>query len=170
MSHLGQRLSALIDGELSHAQRERVLAHLARCEPCRSEAAALRVLKQRMHALGEATANTALTDRLVALGGRGQGPGSLGLSRRRWPVRSLAVAVLAVAGLSVPAAAFMAGGGQAEPGPGVTPAIEEFMTQHELSTGGATANTASASPSPSSTPRHHGARHHRSALQPAGAG
>jgi len=170
VSHLGQRLSALIDGELSHAQRERVLAHLARCEPCRSEAAALRVLKQRMHALGEATANTALTDRLVALGGRGQGPGSLGLSRRRWPVRSFAVAVLTVAGLGVPAAAFMAGGGQTEPGPGVTPAIEEFMTQHELSTGGATANTASASPSPSSTPRHHGARHHRSALQPAGAG
>ena len=41
MSHLGQRLSALIDGELNHTQRERVLAHLAQCEPCRLEAAAL---------------------------------------------------------------------------------------------------------------------------------
>ncbi|MBO0816711.1 MAG: zf-HC2 domain-containing protein, partial [Actinobacteria bacterium] len=70
MSHLGYRLSALIDGELGHAQRERVLTHLARCEPCRREAAALRALKQRMHALGEATAGTALTDRLVALGAR----------------------------------------------------------------------------------------------------
>jgi anti-sigma factor RsiW len=170
VSHLGQRLSALIDGELSHAQRERALAHLARCEPCRCEAAALRVLKQRMHALGEATANTALTDRLVALGARGQVPGSIGLPRRRWPVRSLAVAVLAMAGLSVPAAAFMAGGGQAEPGPGVTPAIEEFMTQHELTTRDVPASTASASPSPSSTPRHHGGTHHRTALQPAGAG
>ena len=76
MSHLGHRLSALIDGELSHAQRERVLAHLAKCEPCRQEAAALRMLKQRMHALGDATANTALTDRLVALGGRGRGRGA----------------------------------------------------------------------------------------------
>jgi anti-sigma factor RsiW len=169
VSHLGPRLSALIDGELSHAQRERVLAHLARCAPCRSEAAALRVLKQRMHALGEATANTALTDRLVALGARGQAAGSIGLPRRRWPVRSLAVAVLAMAGLSVPAAAFMAGGGQAEPGPGVTPAIEEFMTQHELTTGNVPARSASASPSPSSTPRHHAGRHHRAALQPAGA-
>ena len=169
MSHLGYRLSALIDGELSHAQRERVLAHLANCEPCRREAAALRVLKQRMHALGEATANTALTDRLVALGAKGQGPGS-GLSRRRWPVRSLAVAFLAMAGLSVPAAAFMAGGGQAEPGPGVTPAIEEFMTQHEITTGDVPASTAKPSPSPSSTPRHHEGRHHRAALQPAGAG
>jgi anti-sigma factor RsiW len=169
VSHLGYRLSALIDGELSHAQRERVLAHLANCEPCRREAAALRVLKQRMHALGEATANTALTDRLVALGARSQGPGS-GLSRRRWPVRSLAVAFLAMAGLSVPAAAFMAGGGQAEPGPGVTPAIDMFMTQHEISTGDVPASTAKPSPSPSSTPRHHEGRHHRAALQPAGAG
>jgi anti-sigma factor RsiW len=171
VSHLGHRLSALIDGELSHPQRERALAHLAQCEPCRQEAAALRVLKQRMHALGEATANTALTDRLVALGARGPVPGGIGLSRRRWPVRSLAVAVLTVAGLGVPAAAFMAGGGgRAEPGPGVTPAIEEFMTQHELSTGDVPANTPSASPSPSSTPRHHGIRHHRAAPQPARAG
>jgi anti-sigma factor RsiW len=167
VSHLGQRLSALIDGELNHAQRERALAHLARCEPCRREATALRVLKQRMHALGEATANTALTDRLVALGARGQVPGRIGLARRRWPVRSFAVAVLTVAGLGVPAAAFMAGGGQAEPGPGVTPAIDMFMTQHEFSTG-EVPFTASASPSPSSTPRHYGGRHHR-ALQPAGA-
>ena len=67
MSHLGERLSALIDGELSHQQRERVLAHLAHCAPCRQEAAALRTLKQRMHALGEAIADTALTDRLIAV-------------------------------------------------------------------------------------------------------
>ncbi len=171
MSHLGQRLSALIDGELNHTQRERVLAHLAQCEPCRLEAAALRVLKQRMHALGEATANTALTDRLVALGARSPVPGSIGLSRRRWPVRSIAVAFVTMAGLGVPAAAFMAGGGgQAEPGPGVSPAIEEFMTQHELSTGGVPASTAAASSSPSSTPRPHALRHHRAAPQPARAG
>ncbi len=170
MSHLGHRLSALIDGELSHEQRERVLAHLAKCEPCRSEATALRVLKQRMHALGEATANTALTDRLVALGARGPLPGSIGLPRRRWPVRSLAVAVLAMAGLSVPAAAFMAGGGRAEPGPSVTPAIEEFMTQHEFSTGDVPTSTASASSSPSHPPQHHGSRQHRAALRPVRAG
>jgi anti-sigma factor RsiW len=159
--HLGQRLSALIDGELSHAQRERVLAHLAGCAPCRQEAAALRALKQRMHALGDATADTALTDRLVALGALGPVPGGMILSRRRWPVRSIAAAFLTVAGLGLPAAAFMAGGGsQQEPGPSVTPAIEEFMTQHEFSTGGVPASRASASPSPSSTARQHGIRRH----------
>jgi predicted anti-sigma-YlaC factor YlaD len=142
VSHLGRRLSALIDGELSHAQRERVLGHLARCEPCRREAAALRALKQRMHALGEATANTALTDRLVALGARY--PRQAGLSRRRRPVRSIAVAALAVAGLGLPAAAFLAGGGQEAPGPTITPAVDMFMTQHEISTG-----DAEVSPSPS---------------------
>ena len=54
--HLGERLSALIDGELSDTQRERVLAHLAGCEDCRREAAALRLLKRRMHTLGDAAA------------------------------------------------------------------------------------------------------------------
>ncbi len=78
MSHLGDRLSALIDGELGHTQRERVLAHLARCEPCRREAVALRALKQRMHALGEATADVALTARLVAMGARYPAPGARG--------------------------------------------------------------------------------------------
>jgi Putative zinc-finger len=159
VSHLGHRLSALIDGELSDTQRERVLGHLIRCEPCRQEAAALRALKQRMHALGEATANTALTDRLVALGARYPGQAGLGLSRRRRPVRSIAVAALAVAGLGLPAAAFLAGGGQPEPGPSVTPAVDMFMMQHEISTGNA---EVSPSPSPSVTgePRAAGFWHH----------
>src|SRR5207245_9591635 len=123
VSHLGDRLSALIDGELGHTQRERVLAHLARCEPCRREAVALRALKQRMHALGEATADVALTARLVAMGARYPAPGAA-LSRRRWPMRSIAAAFLTVAGLGLPAAALMAGGGgDAQPGPGVTPAV-----------------------------------------------
>ena len=170
MSHLGRRLSALIDGELGHAQRERVLVHLAKCAACRQEAAALRMLKQRMHGLAEATANTALTDRLFELGTRGPAPGRMGLSRRHWPVRSIAAAFLTVAGLGLPAAAFMAGGGsQQEPGPSVTPAIDMFVMQHELSTGDAPAGPGSASPSPSSTPRPLRARHH-AALEPARAG
>jgi len=170
VSHLGHRLSALIDGELGHAQRERVLAHLARCEPCRREAAALRALKQRMHTLGEATADATLTDRLVAMGARDPVPGSAaGLSRRRWPVRSIAAACLAVAGLGLPAAAFMAGGGgQQEPGPGVTPAIDMFVMQHDFSTGDVPADRLP-TPSPSSTPRLPRIRHHRTA-KPAPAG
>jgi len=160
VSHLGERLSALVDGELSHQQRERVLAHLAHCEPCRQEAAALRMLKQRMHALGEAAADTALTDRLIAVAGvaspapwrrrpRLAGRRSMpGAPRRRWPVRSIAVAGLTLAGLGVPAAAFLAGGGQQTPGPSVTPAIDSYMMQHEISAGNAPLTSASPSKPP----------------------
>jgi putative zinc finger protein len=160
VSHLGHRLSALIDGELNHQQRERVLAHLARCEPCRGEAAALRMLKQRMHALGEATADTALTDRLIAVAGvAGPAPWRSRLAlpgrrmpsagRWRWPVRSLLVTGLALAGLGVPAAAFMAGGGTQDPGPSVSPAIDMYMLQHEISTGQAPVVASPSAPLPS---------------------
>ncbi|MCT2591917.1 zf-HC2 domain-containing protein [Streptomyces sp. N2-109] len=43
--HLGDRLAALVDGELGHDARERVLSHLATCGSCRAEADAQRQLK-----------------------------------------------------------------------------------------------------------------------------
>ncbi|MFI6942171.1 anti-sigma factor family protein [Streptomyces sp. NPDC050418] len=43
--HLGDRLAALVDGELGHDTRDRVLAHLATCAKCKSEAEAQRRLK-----------------------------------------------------------------------------------------------------------------------------
>ncbi|MFH0519739.1 anti-sigma factor family protein [Streptomyces sp. M41] len=43
--HLGDRLSALVDGELGHETRERVLAHLATCAKCKAEVDAQRRLK-----------------------------------------------------------------------------------------------------------------------------
>ncbi|MEU6378152.1 zf-HC2 domain-containing protein [Streptomyces sp. NPDC046909] len=43
--HLGDRLAALVDGELGHETRERVLAHLATCARCKAEADAQRRLK-----------------------------------------------------------------------------------------------------------------------------
>jgi anti-sigma factor RsiW len=52
MSHLGDRISALVDGELSPAERDRAHAHLAGCAACRAEANQLRALKKRMRGLG----------------------------------------------------------------------------------------------------------------------
>ncbi|MET8245597.1 zf-HC2 domain-containing protein [Streptomyces sp. NPDC005202] len=43
--HLGDRLSALVDGELGHETRERVLAHVATCPKCKAEVDAQRRLK-----------------------------------------------------------------------------------------------------------------------------
>jgi anti-sigma factor RsiW len=157
MTHLGQRLSALIDGELDSEDRDRVLVHLAKCEPCRAEAVALRTLKRRMNALGsQPEDNSALTGRLLELaglaasldGGMSPWPGVSGHeqamrlgSRGGWPEARPAWFVLGgavtvfLAGLGT--AAFMAGGspGSPEPEPRVTPAVDVFMFQHELVTG-----------------------------------
>jgi hypothetical protein len=140
MSHLGQRISALIDGELSDSERDRVLAHIAGCDECRQEAVALRALKQRMHSLGEAMVDAALTGRLMAMAMPPDGrPWT---ARAPWrprggspAARMLTAGILAstVAGLG--AAAFFVGGEQQAPGPKVTPAVDTFLVQHAIVTG-----------------------------------
>jgi len=68
MSHLGYRLSALVDNELSGDEQDRVHAHLAACAQCRAEAAELRGLKQRLRGLADVPpADAALTRRLLTM-------------------------------------------------------------------------------------------------------
>ncbi|HEY2442324.1 MAG TPA: zf-HC2 domain-containing protein [Streptosporangiaceae bacterium] len=74
MSHLGRRLSALIDGELSDTERDQVYAHLVSCEDCRADASALRTIKRRVGGLGETPADGTLTSRLIALAALGEPP------------------------------------------------------------------------------------------------
>jgi anti-sigma factor RsiW len=169
VSHLGHRLSALIDGELDDVERDRVLVHLAGCEPCRSEAVALRTLKRRMNALGEAAADSALTRRLIGLAKPGStdpagqsgpvpwsrlGAGSLAPAqgprelRPAWYVTFSAAAVI-LAGVG--AAAFLAGGGTDQPGPRVTPAVDTYVMQHDLMTGVAPVPSARFGPRPAAT-------------------
>jgi anti-sigma factor RsiW len=162
MSHLGDRLSALVDGELDGAERDRAHAHLASCEQCRTEAAELRVLKQKLSALMTgAPAEAAMTKRLIAMTGPGGpmpsrrgllrvGPGSRrGSTRasRRPGTRGLRGArsarrrrylmlgtVSLVVGLGT--AAFSAGGGgEAAPGPRITPPVEMYSVEHAITTG-----------------------------------
>jgi Putative zinc-finger len=148
MSHLGQRLSALIDGELGDAERDRVLAHLAGCDACRQDAIALRALKQRMHSLGEAMVDAALTGRLMAVGADGPGPRAPWRSRTGSSApRLLAAGILASAVAGLGAAAFYAGGEQPVPGPRVTPAVDTFMIQHDNLTGETPVTPASSGPS-----------------------
>src|SRR5215472_2622465 len=54
MTHLGQRLSALIDGELDAREREGVLLHLMECRRCSDEAAAGAGLTGRLMGLSSA--------------------------------------------------------------------------------------------------------------------
>lgn len=65
--HLGAKLTGLIEATLDDCERDRVLVHLASCDSCREDAVALRILKRRMKALGEAAADSALTRNLILL-------------------------------------------------------------------------------------------------------
>ena len=157
MSHLGDRLSALVDGELNGAELDRAHAHLARCEQCRTEAAELRALKQKLRALMTgAPAEAAMTRRLIAM----TGPGGPMPPRRRLlrvvpgrspaptrpraatrpprPARRRRYLVLGTVSLVVGlgTAAFTAGGGgDAAPGPRITPPVEMYSVQHAITTG-----------------------------------
>jgi anti-sigma factor RsiW len=152
MTHLGHRLSALIDGELDAEERDRVLVHLARCEPCRGEAVALRTLKRRMNALGEAAADAALTRRLIGLAQPDDRASSGPAEPQPWPASEplgsgrggrevrpawyVAVGATAVVVVGVGTAAFLAGGGADQPGPPrVTPAVDTYVLQHDLMDG-----------------------------------
>jgi anti-sigma factor RsiW len=151
MSHLGDRLSALVDGELAGAERDRAYAHLAGCEQCRAEAAGLRALKQKLRALGSgAPAEAAMTRRLVAMTGPGgplpprrrllrvaphrsdlAGPAFRRPARRRYVVLG---AMAMVVGLGT-VAFTVGGGGQAAPGPRITPPVEMYSVEHAITTG-----------------------------------
>ncbi|WP_205718664.1 anti-sigma factor [Actinomadura sp. WMMA1423] len=62
MSCLGERLTALVDGELGDEERERAHAHLAVCAGCREEADQLRKLKGRLRGLSELPASDGTGD------------------------------------------------------------------------------------------------------------
>ncbi|GHI87571.1 zf-HC2 domain-containing protein, partial [Streptomyces xanthophaeus] len=80
--HLGDRLAALVDGELKHDARERVLAHLATCAKCKAEADAQRRLKTMFVESAPPPLSAGLLARLQGLPGTGpEGPsGPLGPS------------------------------------------------------------------------------------------
>jgi anti-sigma factor RsiW len=144
MTHLGQRLSALIDGELGGDERDRVLGHLARCGGCREEAAALRTLKRRMNALGEAAAGAGLTGRLMGLNDSGesgvwpQAPASWALGGRDTRPepragRYFLAASFAVFLAGIGTAAFIAGGDPQAQAPAVrvTPQVGVYLLEHD---------------------------------------
>lgn len=67
--HLGDRLAALVDGELKHDARERVLAHLATCSRCKAEADAQRRLRTAFATSAPPTPSEGFLARLQGLPG-----------------------------------------------------------------------------------------------------
>lgn len=74
--HLGDRLAALVDGELGHDARERVLAHLATCPKCKTEADAQRRLKSVFAEVAPPPPSESFLARLQGLPGSGSEPPS----------------------------------------------------------------------------------------------
>ena len=151
MTHLGELLSALVDGELSGAELDRANAHVAACGACRVEAHALRRLKHELRALAEMSDADDITRRLLAMncaagqpgrdGQRGRArPLGRGRARRRlasvgrrgryvlWSTVSLVV-------VGVGTAAFGMGGSSGNTGPQITPQLEVFDIQHAINSG-----------------------------------
>ncbi|WP_084957449.1 anti-sigma factor family protein [Thermoactinospora rubra] len=85
MSHLGENVSALVDGELSHVERERALAHLTFCADCRREVESMRALKSRLRSLDGPPTPADLTMSLLRMGEPG---GPLPPRERPFPART----------------------------------------------------------------------------------
>ena len=164
MSHLGQRITALVDGELGHAERDKALVHLAACDQCRAEADALRVLKRRLRAMGDALPADSLIRRLQAMGEPGDPlppairrlPGQsrtpaparptrprdtrpaarrrVAADRRRRPRGRYLVAGAAALAVLGIGSAAFAAGSEPRT-PRVSPSIEQFAVEHALTSG-----------------------------------
>ena len=153
MSHLGDMLSALVDGELSGAELDRANAHVAACGACRVEANALRRLKHELRALAEVHDSEEITGRLLAMSGQAGPAGSAPLGhaarahggryrvhssrrlsgRRRGRYMLWGMVSLVVVGVG--SAAFGMGGGAGSTGPQITPQLEVFDIQHAITSG-----------------------------------
>lgn len=82
MKHLGIRVSALVDDQLSHDERDRALAHVTRCERCRAEMEQEREIKAALRRLPPVEPPAELVKALLALAEPG---GPLPPRRRPFP-------------------------------------------------------------------------------------
>ena len=163
MSHLGDRVAALVDGQLSHGQRDRILSHIASCPSCRAEVEAQRRLKERVTRARGPSPRPELLHRLQGLGAPGPplpprrqarrgASGSPAAVRTARPPRAagstrrprgrshplLRVAVMGAASFVVVAlGTAFAVGGDATPPPGapLTPPLDRYAVEHASTTG-----------------------------------
>lgn len=147
--------------------RERVLIHITGCASCQQEVAALRTLKRRMNALGEAAAGAAfagltgrLMEQLSQLGpdqprpGGAEAPSDPGWPAdpaQRWQLpaqdgkseqragRYFLAGSLAIFMAGLGTAAFIAGGEPQPnaPAPPVVPSVDVMVVPHEVVNGAA---------------------------------
>lgn len=130
--HLGERLSAFVDGELGHDSRGRVQAHLATCRECLTQVDQLRAVKQSLRRSGGPGPSAGLTARLLAVAGAQadqdddqdgpRGTGTLGGSRLTGGSFGRGVPFLGQGGGSFGSGAL----GADAPVPGIDPRAADF--------------------------------------------
>ncbi|MPZ59959.1 MAG: hypothetical protein GEU93_01430 [Propionibacteriales bacterium] len=132
MSHLGDRIAALVDGQLDYPARERALAHLERCDRCRCAVEEERRAKTTVQAMPSPEPSAAL---LVTLT-RNPPPYGMRPPPRRdvlhAGVRQTGLVVAGAGSVSagVLALAYVLGAGSAEPEPQqVSPPVGEFTSE-----------------------------------------
>lgn len=141
MSHLHHKVSALVDGELQGAARERALAHLRVCVPCRHEVEQTVNLKTRLSGLSGAEPTDDLRVRLGALrvadSAGGGLKGSSALRPPAAPRRSARRALVGASSASVAvlALAYAVGGPEPVAAATVTPPVDEFTAEFAQGTG-----------------------------------
>jgi hypothetical protein len=67
VKHLGERVTALVDDQLSHDDRDRALAHVMNCEQCRVEVERERETKAVLRRLADVEPPASLVSALLAL-------------------------------------------------------------------------------------------------------
>jgi anti-sigma factor RsiW len=82
VKHLGERVTALVDGQLGHDDRDRALAHIAGCELCRADVELERQTKAALRRLPDVEPPPELVRKLLALAEPG---GPLPPERRPFP-------------------------------------------------------------------------------------
>jgi anti-sigma factor RsiW len=154
MNHLDDLAAALVDDELRPAERDRALAHVAGCAPCREEVEAQRRLKARLAGVADPQPTEALMSALLAVpsaepapadvvrrSARSVGPAagrprSRGLRRTRpVPARGRSVVRTTAGVLSAVAVALggavLLGGTQGD----VKPPVSTFVADHSAANG-----------------------------------
>jgi anti-sigma factor RsiW len=106
-THLGDELSALLDGELTADEQAAVASHLATCDECRAELEATRTVRGRLRSAGAVDPPFGFYERLTR-------------KRRRWPAVASAAAAVAIAAACVAIVGFAV-----QPGPATrTPPVD----------------------------------------------
>lgn len=72
MKHLGIQVTALVDDQLSHDERDRALAHVTRCEQCRLEMEQERATKAAVRRLPRVEPPAELVQALLAMAATGE--------------------------------------------------------------------------------------------------